>query len=367
MGALELLPVCNLQCKMCYVRKSMEEVNASGGLKDGQWWLDIVRQAGDLGLVYPLLTGGEPLLHPDFRMILDGMNQLGMQVSINSNGTLIDRDWADWLDKHRPYRINITLYGASEESYQALCGNGEAFRRVRQAISLLRERNIPFRLNASITPENVHELEAMISYGRELQVPIQVATYMFPPTRRDGTKIGTNHRLTPEEAALARVKKDLLQYEPDWFVGQALRYSRFVPLEELDTSFPQRQTMRMVCRAGVCSFWVNWQGELSNCGMYDSASVPLTNADLPQAWERLVRENEQIRYTPACGGCPNLPLCHICLAMVYNECGDIDGRPEYLCRYNAASAKYYQEFMEKYYPNVQGKTIGDRTPDVCEL
>ena len=109
MCALELLPVCNLSCKMCYVRKSMAEVRAAGGLKAGQWWLDIARQARELGLVYPLLTGGEPLLHPDFRMILDGMNRLGMQVSINSNGTLIDRDWVRWFTDHRTQSRSIRV------------------------------------------------------------------------------------------------------------------------------------------------------------------------------------------------------------------------------------------------------------------
>ena len=61
-GAFELLPVCNLHCKMCYVRKSMAEVNALGGLKDTAWWLDCARQARDAGMLYPLLTGGEPFL-----------------------------------------------------------------------------------------------------------------------------------------------------------------------------------------------------------------------------------------------------------------------------------------------------------------
>ena len=63
-AAFELLPVCNLSCKMCYVRKTMKEVNELGGLLDAKSWLDFAAQAKDLGLLYPLLTGGEPLLHP---------------------------------------------------------------------------------------------------------------------------------------------------------------------------------------------------------------------------------------------------------------------------------------------------------------
>lgn len=53
-AAFELLPNCNLQCKMCYVRKSMAEVNEMGGLLTTDEWLSYARQARDLGMLYPL-------------------------------------------------------------------------------------------------------------------------------------------------------------------------------------------------------------------------------------------------------------------------------------------------------------------------
>ena len=55
-----------------------------GGLKDADWWLDKMRQAQELGMLFPLLTGGEPLLHPDFRKIYEGLINMGMQISVNS-------------------------------------------------------------------------------------------------------------------------------------------------------------------------------------------------------------------------------------------------------------------------------------------
>ena len=58
-------------------------------------------------------------------------------------------------------------------------------------------------------------------------------------------------------------------------------------------------------------------------------------------------EIEQVRYSPVCTNCPNFKICHSCIAMVHNECGDVNGRPDYLCRYNAAAAHYYRVFAEK--------------------
>ena len=346
-GAFELLPVCNLHCKMCYVRKSMKEVKAMGGLLPTEQWLEFAKQAKDEGMLYPLLTGGEPLLRQDFQEIMAKMQEMGLQVSINSNGTLIDEKLARWMEKHCPTKINITLYGASEESYQNLCGDGDAFCRVHRAVEYLKQYHIPVKFNTSITPENVNDLDTIMAYAQSVDIPIQVATYMFPPVRRNADMVGKNHRLPPEEAALARVKADMLQNDSEWFGMQVARWSKFVPLtNNILQGNAENRNCKMTCRAGRCSFWLDWQGNLGNCGMYSSTKVPVKGRTFAEAWKQVVEETEQVRYSPVCTNCPNFRLCHACIAMVYNECGDIDGRPEYLCRMNQASAHYYQEYAQ---------------------
>lgn len=368
MSAMELLPVCNLNCKMCYVRKSMEEVNRAGGLKDGAWWLDIARQMRDAGMLYPLLTGGEPFLHPDFRMILAGMLEMGLQVSINSNATMIDEETARWLSTHRPVRINITLYGASPESYQKLCGNADAFRRVQKALDYLKQYEIPVKFNTSVTPDNVHELEQILDIANSYGSPIQIASYMFPPTRRDPSMVGTNHRMAPEEAGLARVRADFHQETPERFVAQAERFARFVPLDQIDFSAEHYPQMPMTCRAGNSSAWISWTGELTNCGMYGSVVCDLKGRSFAEAWKELYETTAQIRYRPACTMCPNMQLCHICIAMTYNECGGMEGRPEYMCKMNEAAAGFYKQYAEQNYPGLTGRPqeLPEQT-DICEI
>lgn len=367
-SAFELLPVCNLSCKMCYVRKSMAEVRQAGGLKDGKWWLDLARDAAESGLLYPLLTGGEPLLHPDFKEIYKGMLDLGMQVSINSNGTLIDREWAEFFGKYPPTRINITLYGASEESYRNLCGDGSAYQKVRNAVALLKEYGVPIKFNSSITPQNVQDVKVLVSYAKEQNVPIQVATYMFPPLRRDESMVGQNERLSPEEAALARVTADYLQGDPEWFLAQAERYRHFVPLEKRPWEKGKPYDKGMRCRAGLCSLWVDWQGNFMNCGMYSSAKTTLEGKTFDEAWQEVVEQTAAVRYSPDCLGCPNEPLCHPCIAMVQNECGHHQGRPEYMCRMHEALSHCYDQFAREHYPDRVSKVVIARDPmDTCEL
>ena len=367
-GAFELLPICNLSCKMCYVRKSRAEVDAAGGLLPADEWLDFALQARDYGLLYPLLTGGEPFLRDDLCEILSGMQQMGLQVSINSNAALIDEPTARWLGKHRPTRINITLYGSSEESYQKLCGDGSAFGRVRKAVEYLKKYNVPVKFNSSITPENVGDMEEIISYAKSVGSPIQVATYMFPPIRRDAAMAGKNHRLSPEEAGLARVRADWLQNEPDWFRGQAARFSRFVPItDEMLASQGEGESREMSCRAGRCSFWLDWQGNMGNCGMYTSVKVPAKGRNFADVWKEVADLTAKVRYCPVCSNCPNRWLCHSCIAMVYCESGDQDGRPDYICKMNAAAARYYQEYAKMLPKKEAADTDFDRDQEKCFL
>lgn len=346
-GAFELLPTCNLSCKMCYVRKDMSEVQAAGGLMSTEFWLDIAEQAKDCGLLLPLLTGGEPFMRQDIQTLMAKMLEMGLQISLNSNATLIDESMAKWLGRYRPTRINVTLYGASEETYEQLCGNGDAYNRVRRAVDWLKYYDVPVKFNASITQYNMHDLDEIVKYAKSVGSPVQVATYMFPPVRRSNDMIGKNDRMTPDQAARAKVRADWLQQEPAWFKAQAERYSHFVPLTK---EMLEKQSLgaphEMSCRAGRCSFWVDWQGNLGNCGMNTIFKHDLKARSFSEAWKDIVAQTDSLRFSSVCTNCPNFRLCHSCVAMVLNETGSLDGRPEYLCEMNALSAKYYQEYAQ---------------------
>ena len=86
-GSIELLPLCNMKCDMCYVRLSKEEMDKQGRLRTWEEWLEIGRQMKESGTLFLLLTGGEPLMFPDFRKLYLGLRDLGMAITINTNAT----------------------------------------------------------------------------------------------------------------------------------------------------------------------------------------------------------------------------------------------------------------------------------------
>ena len=342
-GTFELTPVCNMDCKMCYVRLTPCQQQAMGPLADADQWLALGRQAMEAGMLYLLLTGGEPFLHPQFREILEGLHRMGLLISINSNGTLIDADTVAWLKACPPVRINISLYGASNDTYARLCGNPNGFTQVTEAIRLLKEAGITVKLNVSLTPYNAADLPAMAEFARENGLIMQVATYMFPPMRRDGTAVGENDRFSPEEAAYYMAYADYLTLGKERFLAQQ---GMPVPSDPEDSCAEVGDGIR--CRAGKCSFWVTWQGHITPCGMFPVEGSPCVfDTPFSTAWEQVKAYAAGVRLPAPCADCEAKDMCHACAAMVITESGCFDKVPTYRCEMMHAYGAQWNRVKEE--------------------
>lgn len=333
-GTFELSPVCNFSCRMCYVRKTQKEVNESPRkILSLQDWLRIAREAREAGMLYLLLTGGEPLLWPDFWCLYDELIDMGFLVSINTNASLIDEKALLHFKRKPPLRINITLYGACDETYKSLCGVRGVFDKVDYAIRGLMETGISVKINCSLTPQNASDLEWIVAYAKSRDAVLSVTSYMFPPIRRNPNQIGSNERFTPEDCARYMARFWELDRGTQAY-RQHLRsilngYAEPLGLEEGCVD-PVDGKIR--CRAGTSSFWVTWDGWLTPCGMMPVPQEDLSQMPFPAAWEVLVQKTVATRLSGVCSKCSNRNICHACAAIAYAETGSCQGIPEYMCR-----------------------------------
>lgn len=328
-GTFELLPVCNMDCKMCYIRTTSEEMHKQGTLLTAEEWIKIAESAREQGMLYLLLTGGEPLLYPEFEKLYTWLGNSGIVTVLNTNGTLINDRIADLFLKFPPRKVNISLYGASDETYARLCNHPHGFTRVIEGINLLKKRQIPVKLNCSLTPFNIVDLEKMHMIAKELDVPLQVSTYMFPPIRKEGIHADFFSRFSPEEAArmIFRNAKLVLSEENYrlWTQERLQTYNE-------NRNQPQKYSdCGLSCYASKNNFWVNWKGEMLPCGMMNRIRFDIRREGFSQCWDKIVAEGMKIINPDKCCQCEKRVLCTICSAASLAETGAFDKNPEYLC------------------------------------
>ena len=325
-GSLELLPLCNMNCDMCYVRLSREEMEQKGRLRTAEEYIALAQEMARAGVLFLLLTGGEPLLFPDFQKLYTELKGMGFVLTVNTNGTLIDESWADFFARHKPWRVDITLYGSSEETYEKLCRCPSGYEKAVKAVRLLKERGVDVKINGSATRLNRQDMAEIYRIGRELDAPVHMDCYMIPALHERGLPQDRQTRLDPESAARAEVEALRAELGPEGLREYAARLTAETEKEEKEYG------TGIFCLAGNCSFTVNWQGELRPCVSLSEPSAPVFERGFEAAWQEIRDKAKGLHMNEKCGGCPLRPLCKVCPAAARLETGAYDGVPEYLCR-----------------------------------
>ena len=332
-GTFELSPRCNLNCKMCYVRMSKEEIENSGYIeKTADEWIELGRKCREAGMLFLLLTGGEPFLLKDFRKIYTELIKMGFIIKINTNATMITKETVEWLREIPPSRINITVYGSSNETYGRLCNNPKGFDQVTNAIDLLIDANIPVRISMTLTQHNKDDIEDLNKFAKEKKVELRTTSYIFPPARKDESKVGSGDRMGAKDAADYYVLGDRLRFNNKEFQSKAQKMKDLVKMREDKLKYQNtNDRLPISCRAGACTFWINWKGEMTPCGMMNFPKTNPFEIGFENAWQKILIETKKIFLPEGCSACNLKSICHVCPSVAYAETGEFEKKPTYIC------------------------------------
>jgi radical SAM protein with 4Fe4S-binding SPASM domain len=163
--AVELTLNCNLRCIYCY----RDAGPAHAERLPTDQLLSILQELSCAGVRGVELTGGEPLIHPDFPQILDNCaNQFNM-LTLLTNGCLIDEDLAIQIASYREKLVvQIDLDGSTPEVHDHIRGQAGAFKKAKQAISLLAKHQVRTRVVMNVIPFNANDVEKTLLLAREL-------------------------------------------------------------------------------------------------------------------------------------------------------------------------------------------------------
>lgn len=189
MIGFEITNACNFDCVHCYLGEKKNR------MLNCKYILDTLDKIGNnFCMVY--LTGGEPLLHSDFKKIYLKIREKGFIVNIFTNASLISKDMLETFKEIMPHQIEVSLYGMSEQSYRNITKKEGMFNKVRKHIVELVECKVSLLIKFNLMTLNCHELGLFISFCKELGVSYLVSGQIIPDLDHNQQTI--SYRLKPE-------------------------------------------------------------------------------------------------------------------------------------------------------------------------
>ncbi len=334
-GSIELTFRCNLNCVQCYCNLPAGDTQARAQELSSDEIRSLVDQIVAQGCLWLCFTGGEPLLRPDFSEIYLYAKKKGLIVNLFTNGTLIDEHVADFLAEWPPRRIEVTMYGITERTYEAVTRVPGAFARCRRGIDLLLERGLPLMLKTTVTTLNAHEVPEIRRFAKERGLRYRYDPLLIP--RLDGSKEPTSYRIPPAQV----VELDRLDGGRVEVLGELSdKYRGSIGDEAL-----------FGCGAGRNGFNVDPYGNLGLCMSNRYHTYSLREGSFEEGWREYI---PSVRALTAegqpgddeCRSCTKIALCGQCPSWSYLEHGDLHSRVEYLCEIAHLRERFLRGEME---------------------
>jgi len=336
-GTLELTENCNFRCIHCYqgMKKGRE-------ILSGDQWCKVIDEAAAMGTFWMLITGGEPLLHPEFERIYMHCIKSGIITTVFTNARLVtDRHIQMWKD-YPPFAIETTLYGSKEETYRKVTGSVGAFAKVIENVKKMKAAGLPIKLKSVAFKPLIYEMAAIKKIAEE-----EVGVIFKFDTKIDPGIYGDQFddiRPTAEESV--DLEEALIGTKP-----LAMDLTAFKAINEkaaeMKKSLDQTEYIYK-CGAGKNSFYVDYRGYVHPCGTgrsYDEESR-ITQNGLKEIWDKEIPKiifQEAKKKNTICQSCDFRSFCDTCPTTAKLATGDKEGLPLYICQHTMMRKKRFMD------------------------
>jgi len=339
-GSLDLTYRCNNRCRHCWLW-----LPAHAPEQQQELTLDEIRRIADearaLGCREWSISGGEPLLRPDFPDVFDYLTCKATAYSLNTNGALITPQIAQLL-KRKGTKM-IALYGATAEVYDRVTRHPGGFEAVMRGFAYLKEAGAGFTVQLIPMRENYHQWEQMIAPAQSLSPHWRYgAPWLYLSAYGDPARNAeiAGQRLDPA-AVIALDQSDMSHQEPNPLPPSLRGKGECEDSPLLVGEGPGvRSDDRLFarCIAGRRDFHVDAYGGMTWCCFVKDPALryDLRRGTFRQAWEEFIPAcADQVHggdeWRANCGRCDRRADCRWCAVYAYLEAGRYAARVPYLC------------------------------------
>ncbi len=307
--SVELTGRCNFRCQHCY----QTGFTGQGDVPSSRL-LELLEELAGLGTLFLALTGGEPLLRHDWYLIARKARDLGFEVHLLTNGSLIDEETVERL-RDLSLIVDMSFHAADPVAFDTVTRSTGSFQIVREAVCRLASAGVTVNLKCPVTRLNAHRLEDVAVFGRQLGVNTVFFAELYP--RRDGDPF-------PQSLQVSGV--DLLHF----FSSPHFKGSRPTPEISL------RSGDQNVCGAGTYVASVTARGDVYGCEM-----LPVSAGNIMQQSFREIWEGSEVfqhyrallwKHLEACADCPRSAYCNRCMGQVFLTNQSLTGPSRVACQ-----------------------------------
>jgi len=329
--ALNLTRRCNLTCAHCYLDAGVRRDGAPDELKTEEviGLLDEIAELSDETMV--VLTGGEPLLRPDFLDLARHATGLGLMAVVGTNGMLLSEARVNALLQAGVQAVGISLDSLDPAYHDGFRGRAGAWERTMEGIDACRRAGLMFQLHFSVTDDNADELDAMISFARDAGAAV-LNIFFLVCTGRGETV--TNVSRDTYERVLARLAEAAREESELLIRARCAPHFKRMALE-MDPPLPVTLAQGYEaggCLAGTRYCRVTPEGELTPCPYMELSVGSLRESGFAELWRDapVFAQLRAPKLEGRCGACEYAKLCGGCRARPLARDGNMMGE-DFLC------------------------------------
>jgi len=316
-GSIAITHRCSFNCIHCYLgdQKQVKE-QEKNELSTAQW-TRIIDELIDAGCLSLLFTGGDPMMRSDFADIYRYARKKGMLLTIFTNGYLISDKILNIFKDYPPNMVDISVYGATLETFQAVTRRSNAMEICVGNIEKLIKNGIRTQLKTVIMTKNRHEFDAMRQMAENFGVRFRFDAMIFPCL--NGNVTPTEYRVEPEEVVEKNLSEEFRQEWESFF-----HRMKSIPFSDLIYN----------CGAGLTNFHIDPDGILKPCLMINDTHYDLVKGNFSDGWQNVIPKLREKKAPKEfeCSQCNCSSLCGYCPAFFQLETGSEIKKSKFLCQ-----------------------------------
>ena len=297
---IDLTNACTERCIHCYIADYKPRFLP---LELGKRVLREFRVAGGLTVMF---SGGECMLHPQFRDFIRFAKGLNLNFIVMSNLTRCDADMVAFLAEVQPQLVNVSLYSMTAAEHDTITTIPGSWNKTMDAILALEKAGVPVRLASPIMQANRHALPALREFAKAHRM------HLIPDCDIFGQ---VDHDCSNQSCELSLAETECVWCEhPDLFYKAPASPERCTPEAK-------------VCDIGKHSMNINSEGLYYPCdGCHGIVLGNANEESFAEVWNgekmQILRELRN-RDFGECAHCENRPWCKVCPTRNFNETADM--------------------------------------------